>query len=52
MVSQRFAQIVIGALLNLVAGAGLCLAAAQIGGSEHQKLTFAGSIAVDVSLAP
>ena len=43
--SQRFAKIVIGALMSLVAGAGLSLAA-QNGGSEHQKLTFDGDTAL------
>jgi hypothetical protein len=45
-VSQRFAKIVIGALMGLVAGGGLSLAAAQNGGSEHQKLTFDGDTAL------
>ncbi|HEY9464255.1 MAG TPA: hypothetical protein VIR54_14285, partial [Vicinamibacterales bacterium] len=44
--SQRFAQIVIGALMSLVVGAGLSVAAAQNGGSEHQKLTFDGDTAL------
>ena len=44
--SQRFAKIVIGALMSLVAGAGLSLAAAQNGGAEHQKLTFDGDTAL------
>jgi hypothetical protein len=46
IVSQRFAKIVIGALMSLVVGAGLSLAAAQNGGAEHQKLTFDGDTAL------
>jgi hypothetical protein len=45
-VSQRFAYVVIGALLAIVGGAGLTLAAAQNGGSQHQKLTFDGDTAL------
>jgi hypothetical protein len=45
-VSQRFAYVVIGALLTIVGGAGLTLAAAQNGGSQHQKLTFDGDTAL------
>jgi len=37
-VSQRFANVVIGLLVSVVAGTGLSLA--QNGGSEPQKLTF------------
>jgi len=37
---------VIGALLAIVGGAGLTLAAAQNGGSQHQKLTFDGDTAL------
>ncbi|HKH71292.1 MAG TPA: hypothetical protein VKA59_08080 [Vicinamibacterales bacterium] len=44
--SQRFAYVVIGALLAIVGGAGLTLAAAQNGGSQHQKLTFDGDTAL------
>lgn len=44
--SQRFANVVIGALMSLVAGAGFSLAAAQNGGAEHQKLTFEGDTAL------
>lgn len=44
--SQRFAKIVIGALMSLIAGAGFSLAAAQNGGAEHQKLTFEGDTAL------
>jgi hypothetical protein len=45
-VSQRFANIVIGTFMSIVVGAGLSLAAAQNGGSEHQKLTFDGDTAL------
>jgi hypothetical protein len=45
-VAQRFNNIVIGTLLCIVAVAGLSLAAAQNGGSEHQKLTFDGDTAL------
>jgi hypothetical protein len=46
-VSQRLSKIVIGALMSLVVfGAGFSLAAAQNGGSEHQKLTFDGDTAL------
>lgn len=44
--SQRFANVMIGALMSLVASAALSLAAAQNGGSEHQKLTFEGDTAL------
>ena len=44
--SQRFAYVVIGVLLAIAAGSGLALAAAQSGGSEHQKLTFNGDTAL------
>ena len=45
--SQRLAKVVIGALMSLVVfGAGFSLAAAQNGGSEHQKLTFDGDTAL------
>ena len=43
--SQRFAKIVIGALMSLIAGAGLTVAA-QNGAPEHQKLTFEGDTAL------
>jgi hypothetical protein len=45
-VSQRFAYIVVGALVTVVAAAGLSLAAAQSGGPAHQKLTFDGDTAL------
>jgi len=45
-VSQRFAYVVIGALLAIVAGTGLAVAAAQNGGTGHQKLTFDGDTAL------
>jgi hypothetical protein len=45
-VSQRFNNIVIGTLLGIIVSAGLSLAAAQNGGSEHQKLTFDGDTAL------
>ena len=44
--SQRFAKAVVGVFVTIVAGAGLSLAAAQNGGSEHQKLTFDGDTAL------
>lgn len=44
--SHRFADIVIGTLMGIVAGAWLSLAAAQNGGSERQKLTFDGDTAL------
>ena len=44
--SQRFAYLVIGGLLSIIAGAGLPLAAAQNGGSGNQKPTFEGDTAL------
>jgi hypothetical protein len=44
-VSQRLANVLIGAVMGVVVGGGLSLAA-QNGGAQHQKLTFDGDTAL------